>query len=918
MATQIYRVQDPNGVVREIEGPAGASEKDVIREAQRLFAAAPPDPGRQMFEQRRQQVGNIVGGAVRGAGSIGSVLTEAARTAAPAAIGGEPTETFLPRVQQRMSDITAALIDIGVDPESAAFQVSKLATEIGGTLGVGPVLGGLARTAGAARVGGALEAGGMGSAGAAGLTGFPAIGTRMAAGGAAGAATTALVEPGEIGTGTAIGAFLPAVPAVYGFGRSVVQPLIQPRQVAENRIVAALGGQEKEAISALRGTRGMPTAAGFQPTLSERLVEGGLPSPTVAAMERRVSRVSDEQNRMVYAAQQERIGALKGQLERINSNLQRQAGVMNPQALADLTATRDSVMRSIQEETAAFDDATRALGEGLANASQIRIGEVLSGAAEASLKKAREEIVTPAYNRAFELAPPSTKINFQGVVNAAREIRAMPLAELKAIAPETAKILDLYGPQPIPATLRGGAKKRAQEAAAKAVPEVTLEQADALNKALNIDLAALSRSSDSTSRIIRSNLMQLKTSLKSAIDSSPLSDEAKKAYEAAKNLHGKEVADKFYSGTASKLQRMSSANVPLLPSERIVRTMLGSETGATDLLAAVGREPATLNAISQGVEDEFRRRVFVKGRIDPNRAAKFLADNQRQLSLMDNAGANITGRLQSVQQEAARIDEGYRALAEEAKQFKQPTAAALVDDLLKNSNKMGVALRRMDAPAREALSANLSERVNAGFRDGNYEDALRLLRDPKTSESMKLGLGAVQYNRLVNQAQIGSEVKKLLASPQLAGIEAKMPTVLTGFTTDQLMNLENVARDVARMRRVEDLGGFGAQTTTPNIAALASEEAAESGVAARATPSILRTAATVARNVWINVEERINKRVAAELSYMMYNNPDGAIEMIRNAQRRAKDARKPGPRARVATTGAIVGGAQMMSPEEPQ
>jgi hypothetical protein len=336
------------------------------------------------------------------------------------------------------------------------------------------------------------------------------------------------------------------------------------------------------------------------------------------------------------------------------------------------------------------------------------------------------------------------------------------------------------------------------------------------------------------------------------------------------------------------------------------------------LLAAVGREPATLNAISQGVEDEFRRRVFVKGRIDPNRAAKFLADNQRQLSLMDNAGANITGRLQSVQQEAARIDEGYRALAEEAKQFKQPTAAALVDDLLKNSNKMGVALRRMDAPAREALSANLSERVNAGFRDGNYEDALRLLRDPKTSESMKLGLGAVQYNRLVNQAQIGSEVKKLLASPQLAGIEAKMPTVLTGFTTDQLMNLENVARDVARMRRVEDLGGFGAQTTTPNIAALASEEAAESGVAARATPSILRTAATVARNVWINVEERINKRVAAELSYMMYNNPDGAIEMIRNAQRRAKDARKPGPRARVATTGAIVGGAQMMSPEEPQ
>lgn len=38
MATQIYKVQDPTGTMREIEGPAGASDADVIAQAQKLFA----------------------------------------------------------------------------------------------------------------------------------------------------------------------------------------------------------------------------------------------------------------------------------------------------------------------------------------------------------------------------------------------------------------------------------------------------------------------------------------------------------------------------------------------------------------------------------------------------------------------------------------------------------------------------------------------------------------------------------------------------------------------------------------------------------------------------------------------------------------------------------------------------------------
>ena len=44
MADQIYKVQDPQGNIREISGPAGASDADVIAQAQKLFADTPAKP----------------------------------------------------------------------------------------------------------------------------------------------------------------------------------------------------------------------------------------------------------------------------------------------------------------------------------------------------------------------------------------------------------------------------------------------------------------------------------------------------------------------------------------------------------------------------------------------------------------------------------------------------------------------------------------------------------------------------------------------------------------------------------------------------------------------------------------------------------------------------------------------------------
>lgn len=57
MADQIYKVQDPQGNIREISGPAGASDSEIIAQAQKLFAnAAMPTTGTNINDAILQQL----------------------------------------------------------------------------------------------------------------------------------------------------------------------------------------------------------------------------------------------------------------------------------------------------------------------------------------------------------------------------------------------------------------------------------------------------------------------------------------------------------------------------------------------------------------------------------------------------------------------------------------------------------------------------------------------------------------------------------------------------------------------------------------------------------------------------------------------------------------------------------------------
>ena len=81
---------------------------------------------------------------------------------------------------------------------------------------------------------------------------------------------------------------------------------------------------------------------------------------------------------------------------------------------------------------------------------------------------------------------------------------------------------------------------------------------------------------------------------------------------------------------------------------------------------------------------------------------------------------------------------------------------------------------------------------------------------------------------------------------------------------------------------------------------------------------------TFMRNVYMGLRDRLNPKVAAQLSHMIYNNPDAAIAALRSEMARASRTARPAgvSRALPAVQGAVQGGIStqvvdvLRSPEE--
>jgi len=208
-----YRVQGPDGAIHVFEGPDNAKPADIEAFAAQTFgkqqASAAPMPAPEQSTTFGQDIGNLIGGAVRGAGSIGATLLAPIDMAARAINKGQPINIggYDIAGQDRRAGMTGGLQEMGVDPESTMYGIGKFGGEMAGTAGAGGVLakGLTAAPTVASRVPGLIQALRSG-----GMTG-PNIGARAVGGAVSGGASAALVNPEDVGSGAAISAALPVV-----------------------------------------------------------------------------------------------------------------------------------------------------------------------------------------------------------------------------------------------------------------------------------------------------------------------------------------------------------------------------------------------------------------------------------------------------------------------------------------------------------------------------------------------------------------------------------------------------------------------------------------------------------------------------------------------------------------------------------
>jgi hypothetical protein len=187
------------------------------------YDAPAPEPMGPL-EKVGQVMTNLGAGAVRGAGSIGATLVDAARglgssaiDATPAAMRPQGADAVLtdPRGKELRAGIDAGLQQAGqdanlpVDPHSLAFQGGKITAEVAGTAGAGGMLGKAAEASGmAAPVVEALTTGGMK---AGGMTGAGGLAVRAGAGAVNGAVAGGMVDPEHAGESAIAGGALPMV-----------------------------------------------------------------------------------------------------------------------------------------------------------------------------------------------------------------------------------------------------------------------------------------------------------------------------------------------------------------------------------------------------------------------------------------------------------------------------------------------------------------------------------------------------------------------------------------------------------------------------------------------------------------------------------------------------------------------------------
>ncbi len=452
-----------------------------------------------------------------------------------------------------------------------------------------------------------------------------------------------------------------------------------------------------------------------------------------------------------------------------------QARALEVPAMADTyggMAAQTNVARTAQEgrvqsrAQGIVDRLKAKIGRGIANVPPEDSGRALTAIAEAEKQSVKKGVIEPAYKAAFDIAG-DAKINVGNVIDEAETILGRKLSSFDpSTAPATvSKLLSLQPKVPEAPPLGKGlvSGKLKQAAPQAAAPEVTLQQLDDVRKAINADIAAAKISNDPAAATTLRNLGRLHKQIDEAVASSTtLTGEAKQAYGNALSLYRTEYAPRFKTGVNADLFKTTSGNEGKIKPEDVVKKYFqpNGVSEAEQFLSMFGKNPDALRIARSGIEDLYLREAGAS--ITPEASAAFLRKYADPIRVLDNAGVNVTQRLNIVAKDAARLAK-VQEIAEASKNKLAPS-------LPPGSNALAVDKRI--AELTKGLTPQQLSHVNAVrddlLREGEYQRLVDLgaksdirVRGLGTETGRELGLPLPSF--LNNTITLFNNVFKRLA-----------------------------------------------------------------------------------------------------------------------------------------------------------
>jgi len=548
-----------------------------------------------------------------------------------------------------------------------------------------------------------------------------------------------------------------------------------------------------------------------------------------------------------------------------------------PTSTATVSAPRNAVNQSLAAEAAAIEAKQQAALGNVANVSQVDVGAQLAKANEQILENTRKTVTGPAYQASFDAAPKAT-IDLTNLAGVAKGQLGDLLTKIEGLAPNAAALLREFGPREKVVNMGEGATAKVNVSAAP----ITLEDANKIRQAINIDRAALKGSIDSAANITRANLDQLYKAVNEAIETG-VSAEALAKFKTANDLFKTRIVDIHRTGAPANLSRTSTLNEPMLKPGDIVSTALRSEGNAQQFVKLYSQDPAAMQTLKTGIEDLYRREVLKFGASE-GAHAKFMAEHADQIATFDKAGMGVQKRLDRIGGEMRAINAENAALETTAKSLKLGNVTALRDKIVKDPIVADAALQRMNPASKSSLAR--------GVMDDASKDPAKMLKHLEDNEAGIMRV--LRANDPKSATRVFAEAKESAALyKQIEEVGKKLDTPPTPQQTNA--NIAQMTQGLPEVRAVVEAIQKELETNAKFQTLAAQGEKAKGGAGklfsteiGAAPTGFLGTAWSIGKLVINRLKGKIDSRLAAEIGTELANSSSAAAAFEQAALRTAR------------------------------